>query len=102
MKCFVSGLLLVCCIAFSRSATAHEVRPAYLELRQISSDTYDVLWKIPALGDDRRLGIYVRFPPDAKELSPPRGFFGGNAYIERWRIQRTGGLDGQRIYIDGL
>ena len=42
------------------------------------------------------------FPSEAKELSEPRGFFSDNAYIERWRIQRAGGLDGQTIHIDGL
>ena len=102
MRRLLPLLLLVWCVASAPSATAHEVRPAYLELRQIAPDTYDVLWKVPARGDDRRLGIYVRFPSDAKELSAPRGFFGGNAYIERWRIQRAGGLDGQSIHIDGL
>ena len=30
---------------------AHEVRPAYLELRQTAADTYAVLWKVPAVGD---------------------------------------------------
>lgn len=95
-------LILLWGLAFAPGATAHEVRPAYLELRQTAPDTYDVLWKVPALGDDRRLGIYVRFPSKAKELSEPRGFFSGNAYIERSRIQLAGGLDGQTIHIDGL
>ena len=41
---------------------AHEVRPAYLELRQTAPETYDVLWKVPARGADLRLGIYVEMP----------------------------------------
>ena len=40
---------------------AHEVRPAYLGVRQIGPETYDVLWKVPARGDSMRLGIYVEF-----------------------------------------
>ncbi len=52
-------LLLACLVTFASGAWAHEVRPAYLELRQTTPDTYDVLWKVPALGDDMRLGIYV-------------------------------------------
>ena len=47
---------------FTPCASAHEVRPAYLELRQTGTDTYDVLWKVPARGDNMRLGIYVEFP----------------------------------------
>ncbi len=97
MKLWIPLLLLT---AFG--ANAHEVRPAYLELRQTAPDSYDVLWKVPAAGDNLRLGIYVRFPGDIKELSEPRGFFSDNAYIERWRIQHAGGLDGQIIHIDGL
>ena len=46
----------------SLSVSAHEVRPAYLELRQTGTETYDVLWKVPARGDNMRLGIYVEFP----------------------------------------
>ncbi|MCI0540743.1 MAG: HupE/UreJ family protein [Verrucomicrobiales bacterium] len=102
MKRWLPLLTLVWCAAFAPFASAHEVRPAYLELRQTASDTYDVLWKVPALGDDRRLGIYVRFRSEAKELSERRGFFSNNAYLERSRIQLPGGLDGQTIHIDGL
>jgi hydrogenase/urease accessory protein HupE len=83
-------------------AGAHELRPAYLELRQTDRDSYDVLWKIPALGDNLRFGIYVRFPSATEEVSEPRGFFSGNAYIQRWRIKHEGGLDGKTIRIDGL
>ena len=43
-------------------AQADEVRPGYLELRQTASDTYSLLFKIPALGEDLRLAIYVKLP----------------------------------------
>jgi hydrogenase/urease accessory protein HupE len=101
MKRWIPLLLVAVFGALAPKASAHEVRPAYLELRQVAPDTYDVLWKIPARGD-RRLGIYLRFPSGAKELSAPRGFFSDNAYIERSRVQVAGGLDGRPIQIDGL
>ena len=41
---------------------AHEVRPAYLELRQSGPETYDALWKVPGRGEDQRLGLYVELP----------------------------------------
>ena len=41
-------------------AQPDEIRPGYLELRQTASDTYSLLFKIPALGDDLRLAIYVK------------------------------------------
>lgn len=91
------GFFWVC----TPQAYGHEVRPAYLELRQTAPDVYDVLWKVPALGD-QRFGIYVQFPPDARELPGRHGFFSNNAYIERWRVEHAGGLEGQTIHIDGL
>ena len=39
---------------------------------------------------------------DARNLSKPEGTFSGDAYLERWRIQRAGGLENQTIHIDGL
>ena len=59
------------------------MRPAYLELKQAAPDTYDVMWKVPAIGDDRRLAIYVQFPPGAKELSPPA------RRVQRQRVRRA-------------
>ena len=60
---------------------AHEVRPAYLELRQTAADTFDVLWKVPALGDNMRLGLYVRLPETSENLAEPRGRFAADAYM---------------------
>lgn len=79
-----------------------ELRPGYLELRQTTSDTYNLLFKIPALGDDLRLGIYVNLPEGARDVATPRSTFSGGAYIERRSIRRDGGLTGQTIAIEGL
>ena len=65
--CF-SGILF----AYSSPVSAHEVRPAYLELRQTGTETYDVLWKVPARGDNMRLGIYVEFASGTNKVTTPR------------------------------
>jgi hydrogenase/urease accessory protein HupE len=88
--------------AFASVAGAHEVRPAYLELRETAPDTYDILWKVPARGSDERLAIYVRLPADTEQLAAPRGIAAGGAYLERWRVRRPGGFAGQTISVDGL
>ena len=49
-----------------------------------------------------RLAVNVRFPPGTKEITPPQGSFNSNAYVERWRISREGGLVGQTVRIDGI
>ncbi len=71
-------------------------------MRQTAPDTYDVLWKVPALADKMRLGIYVTLPEGSTNLSEPQGTFVNSAYIERWTAKRAGGLTGSTIHIDGL
>src|SRR6478672_2826329 len=86
----------------SSPVSAHEVRPAYLELRQTGTETYDVLWKVPARGDNMRLGIYVEFPSGTTNVTTPRTLFANDASTERWSIKRPGGLTGHEVYITGL
>jgi hydrogenase/urease accessory protein HupE len=92
---FILGLLPIL-------TNAHEMRPGYLEIRETVVDTYDVLWKVPALGDDNRLGLYLRFDDDVKTVTEPVAGFVGGAHTQRLRIQRDGGLTGATVTIDGL
>ncbi len=80
---------------------ADEYRPAFLELRQSSDEVFEVLWKVPAVGD-RPLGLHVRFPADVDTVSTVRASMIGSAYIERYSISRSGGLAGSEIAIEGL
>lgn len=91
--------LLLLCTAWC--AHADVFRPAYLELREAGDDRYDVVWKVPAMGESR-LAVQVRFPEGTKEVTLPQGLFSGNAYIERWQISRTSGLAGQAVSIEGI
>src|SRR5205809_4607381 len=88
--------------ALSSPVSAHELRPAYLELRQTGTETYDVLWKVPARGDNMRLGIYVEFPSGTSNVTTPRTLFANDASTERWSIKRPGGLTGDEVHITGL
>jgi hydrogenase/urease accessory protein HupE len=88
--------------AFATGALAHEVRPAYLELRQTGPETYDVLWKVPALGDSLRLGLYVKLPAACTNATEPRPSVVDDASIESWTVTCAGGLAGGAIRIDGL
>ena len=96
---FVVMLVLGC---LATPAQAHEVRPGYLELKQTGEETYDVLWKVPAAGEDMRLGIYVRLPDETVETRERRSRFVGGAFVERWSVRHPGGLTGRTIHIDGL
>jgi hypothetical protein len=48
VSCCVAPLLV---LLLAAPAIAHESRPGYLELREVSSGRYEVLWKQPAVGD---------------------------------------------------
>ena len=43
----VSCLGLIAWLGLEPSTFAHEARPAYLQLRQTTPDTFDLLWKVP-------------------------------------------------------
>ena len=82
--------------------SAHEVRPAYLELRQTDAETWDVLWKVPAIGDDMRLALEVELPAGCVPVTPPRGGFMAGSFTQRWTVTCSAGLSGGAIRIAGL
>ncbi len=92
-----AGLAGLVPVAFS-----HEVRPAYLELTQVGRDTYDVLWRVPAFGDDQRLAIHPEFSSDRAALTRSRGSIQNSALTERFTLTTPEGLAGSAIRIDGL
>ena len=96
------GFFAVIGVLLAQPARSDELRPGYLELRQTTPDTYTMLFKIPARGDDLRLALYVRLPEATKDIRAPRASFGDGAYREQRILQREGGLSGRTISIDGL
>jgi hydrogenase/urease accessory protein HupE len=83
-------------------ARAHEVRPAYLELRQTDATTYELLWKVPGRGQDMRLGLYVELPDNCADKILPHASMVDSNYLERRTITCSGGLAGRQIRIQGL
>lgn len=82
-------------------ADAHEVRPAYLELREAGPNAYLMTWKQPVSGE-ARLVLRPRLPPDcfvtgATTIEPAPA-----SVIERSRITCSESLEGRRIHIAGL
>jgi hydrogenase/urease accessory protein HupE len=95
------------------SAAAHEMRPAFLSLIETGAETgtetgtetgagrFSVLWKVPALGE-QRLGIYASLPANCIPEAEPQAMIVGGAYQQRWIARCEGGLKGGVIGIDGL
>ena len=92
-------VLLLCSVTLGH---ADEYRPAYLEFKQTSVNDFDMLWKVPAKGQLKRLSLYVLLPNDVTTTSDVRSVFINGAYIERSSISRQGGLAGATISIQGL
>ena len=99
---WILRILVLTLLFMAQEAQAHEVRPAYLEVKQTSADRYVLLFKVPALGEDYRLGIYLKLPENVRDVTPPQASFEGGAHLERRNIEVPGGLDGKTIAIDGL
>lgn len=95
--------LLVCLLPFlsAAPATAHELRPAYLDIRETAAGDFAVVWKTPALGD-MRLGLYVRLPETCSPKGEAVSSFEAGAYFERWTARCAGGLKGHTLTIEGL
>jgi hydrogenase/urease accessory protein HupE len=100
MRRALLSLILAWC---AWGALAHEVHPAYLDLRQIGPEAYDVLWKVPGdQGDALRLALAVEFPDGTINITAPHGSFVNHAFIERWSVKRGGGLSGATVRVEGL
>ncbi len=102
MKIRTPVLFLVFFAISSSLAHAHELRPAYLEIRESAPEIYDVLWKVPARGMDQRLSLHLCFADDVEVLAEPVSGFAAGAHIQRMRIRRAGGLTDTAVTIDGL
>jgi len=98
-RAFLCPLVLVCLLG---TAFAHELRPGYLQLRQMTADSYEIFWKVPAACENLRLSLYVELPQNCSNLSEPRGLFAAGAYSEQWSAKCQGGLTGNSIRIAGL
>jgi hydrogenase/urease accessory protein HupE len=94
--------LFVLFAALAAPGFAHEVRPAYLQIHQSGPDTYDIFWKVPAIGESMRLSLYVQLPDTCSNVVVPRGSFSGLAYTEQWSVKCAGGLSGSTVRISGL
>jgi hydrogenase/urease accessory protein HupE len=94
-------LAAVLTISFAGNGFAHEVRPGYLVLRQTDAVTYSVLWKVPAIGD-QRLSIHPKFPENCTPIAEPIKFEAAGSYNERATLSCAGSIVGGSIAIDGL
>jgi hydrogenase/urease accessory protein HupE len=87
---------------FSLPLAAHELRPAYLQVTEIGGGAYDLVWKVPAAGENMRLSLAPRFDGKAKRIGEPVDAFTGGAHVSRWKVECPDGIAGTQLTIDGL
>jgi len=90
------GLLMVAC-----AAPAHESRPAYLEINELTPNRYTILWRTPVLAG-MRLPVRLELPPGVRDVTPPVVRELSDSRIETRLIESPDGLAGKRIDFVGL
>jgi hydrogenase/urease accessory protein HupE len=93
-------LLAASCMSIAPSF-ADEVRPAYLEVREIRAGEYTVLLKTPMRGD-ARLSLHATFSGHTEDVTPIATRTTGDAAVQTWRMRSSDPLAGQTVGISGL
>jgi hypothetical protein len=84
------------------AVSAHEVRPAYLQMTETQPERFAVVWKVPRRGD-LALGLHVQWPAACRDVAPVTRRALGDAVVEQRVLTcATGRLVGESIAIDGL
>ncbi len=100
----LAAVVMVFVALVSTALHGHELQPGFLELRETAPGRYEVLWKLPSLGEasNVRMPIAPVFPERCRQLGAPRTERAGTAWLFNAQVQCTDGLAGQTISIEGL
>jgi hypothetical protein len=82
-------------------ASAHEIRPAYLQIDEVAEGHYDVVWRTPLLSG-MRLPVVLVLPEDGRDIAEPTVVRLPDSLIERRRVIIPGGIEGKRVALVGL
>ncbi|MFC7336485.1 HupE/UreJ family protein [Haloferula chungangensis] len=94
-------LLVIALFSLVGTLVAHEMQPAYLELKETPEGSIDVTWKVPYY-KGRLLPIHPIFPDAWQNLNEPTATPLGNATLSRWRVNPGDTpIDGAKVTIEG-
>ena len=103
MRTFSLPLLVVALLlTASVPGRADEFKPGYLQLTQLDRETYNVLWKVPAIDESTTLKAKPEFPDGTEALTGVRSTFSRGVTVQRWRVRVPGGLDGKAVLFSQL
>ena len=98
MKIITSLLLLFLCCTFSM---ADEIKLSYLEIKEIKSQHYSVLLKLPSK-DKQKLPIALQLPKECSLTLPKTSHLVNSTYLDRWQMKCNEGLTDKTLHIEGL
>ncbi len=82
-------------------ANAHALDPGYLEIRQITTDTWSVHWRKPDVYG-QPMAIDAVLPDGCTPSHGPDPISDGRAWVSSWVVECRAEIAGQSIEIDGL
>ncbi|MCG7519788.1 HupE/UreJ family protein [Ruegeria sp. Ofav3-42] len=85
----------------AKATHAHALDPGYLDLRQLATDTWQVLWRKPDV-TGQPMEIDALLPGQCDQPRGPEPKSDGAAWISTWVVQCDEGFAGQTIAIEGL
>ncbi len=95
----VVGLMML--FTSAMSANAHALEPGYLDLRQLTPETWQVFWRRPDV-QGAPMTIDARLPPGCSPDQGPAPTSDGTAWVSGWVADCSAGLVGGEIVIYGL
>jgi len=101
MRWLICLFALVLCAWPAAQANAHALDPGYLEIRQISSDTWSVHWRKPDV-NGQPMAIDAVLPEDCTPMRGPSAVSDGRAWVSSWIVECRADTAGQTIAIEGL
>ncbi|MDX1556360.1 MAG: HupE/UreJ family protein [Xanthomonadales bacterium] len=101
MRQIVLLALVLAALLASVRVAAHEMRPGYLKIQQVSAERFETMWRVPARGD-LRLGIYLEMPPNCELAGELLTWTDGEAFVDQGVFDCAGGLVGHGVRIAGL
>ena len=89
-------------LSLGQDASAHDARPAYLQIQEITPGRYDVLWRTPVLSG-MRLPVSLRLPDAVRSVTEPAVQELSDSLVERRLVEAdAGALEGAHIEFPGL
>lgn len=88
-------------LLIATNGLSHEVRPALLQIRQVTPGTYDLTWKVPRTGD-MVLRLVPVFPPWFRIKPVESPVAASDAALFRYRAEAQRDIHQMRIDIEGI